>query len=291
MVAVPELPALLKISANDDINVLNAIVHQIEDENRGLNTKAAYFPKINEYQAYCDHVYKDDVNKYHLNQKRMFNFIFYQAFREQKTRGGKRCEQPPLFDKVMYDAVVSKYKTWQENHASSSNYETCPEPQKPVHYQTITTYRAALRKVWQVQVASSITSLSWDNVWTVSLQSMYDMVKKRRARINKKNYKEKVDHDFAPYMCLEHVPDIESAFWMKGCHGTHRGAFSSLRNRSCFLYTFRGVLRHESLNSAELSDMLMVAELKTPQDPHPLDILVNQLATGKFLLIVVCLVY
>ena len=110
------------------------------------------------------------------------------------------------------------------------------------------------------------------------------LVKSRQSYIDKKNYKEKVDHEFAPYAALQDMSRIESEMWSR-CNGAGlKSLYAWLRNRFCFLLSFCGILRCESLFKAELSDLLSI-QMQKPKDPHPLFVLILQMATGKSCLI------
>ena len=107
-----------------------------------------------------------------------------------------------------------------------------------------------------------------------------DMVKGRKARIDKANYAEKINHESAPYAAVENIRDLEKKFFVDGMTGTNRQIFAALRNRYTFLHTCCGILRGESVFKAELSDWFGLRHKKA-SDAHPVFVAVLQIATGK----------
>ena len=293
----PPLPELLKITAAGDAAVLQAVVQYVSNAARPGNTKLAYYGKVDEFQAYCDHRYADNSvasSRYTVTFDRIYQFIFYNAFREtrkgrkkKKDRNGVVLEEEEDrfgFKGAEFEETIEKYLTGpgQSRGVAVLDDEHCVEPQKPVGLSSMVNYKAAINHVWQVQVANGCNNAAWDHIWTLPLRNLFDLVKKRRNRVRSKNYEEKMNHEFAPYTVIKDVPRIEEALFEKGCHGGGmRSAFSWLRNRFCFLYTLNGILRTESLNKAELSDLCGIC-MQKPRDPHLLLLSIMQIATGKF---------
>lgn len=121
------------------------------------------------------------------------------------------------------------------------------------------------------------TPKTWDEIWIPALEYLIKVAKKRAPKNKKKNYGEKLDHEFAPYSLVERFPDIEAATWNRGQHCI-KSAFTWLRHRYCLLHSCHGILRCESIFKGELSDCLM---LRVEATPHHMMILIQQLATGK----------
>ena len=54
------------------------------------NTSIAYDPKQKEFELFCEAEYAEDQHKYSVDADKVYRFMFYQAFREQKKRGGRQ---------------------------------------------------------------------------------------------------------------------------------------------------------------------------------------------------------
>jgi hypothetical protein len=86
----------------------------------------------------------------------------------------------------------------------------------------------------------------------------------------------------SPYGALDTIDQIENALFQSGCRvADTRSTFSSLHNRFPFLFTVGGILRGESVYMAELSDLLHTQIQREDHDPHPVTIMILQMATGK----------
>ena len=68
--------------------------------------------------------------------------------------------------------------------------------------------------------------------------------------------------------------------WEKASGSGWRSCLAWLRNRYCFLQTYSGILRCESVQKAELSDLLSI-DMQKSSDIHNIELLVMQIATGK----------
>lgn len=129
------------------------------------------------------------------------------------------------------------------------------------------------------QVAKGCNAIPWDLIDTCNVTDLIKLVERRRGRIQRKNYHEKLDGEFTPFTTMSQVDDIELEFWKHG-DSSMRSALPSLRNRFAFLHCYSGLLRHESLFLGELSDMLAISH-KRERDPDAMFVMVMQIATGK----------
>ena len=91
---------------------------------------------------------------------------------------------------------------------------------------------------------------------------LLETVKNRRTCISKKEYHEKLTYEASPYAAVFEAGRIEEALWNARQGTNSRSQFCWLQNRYCFLHTFGGILRHESIQNAELSDTFMVTMKK-----------------------------
>ncbi len=168
------------------------------------NTRKAYEPKMKEYFEFCKTVYPNDPHFNILTREKMYRFMYFQAFREKKKRGGPRSLQAnkPAFDVEAYDKVVSG---WQGTALPS-----LPTPVNPVSTCVFAQYKATFRKLYHIQKMRGVLSAQWDDLWTKDLNDIAKHVKDRAPRLKRESYEEKVSNEFAPYLYVERYPDIEN---------------------------------------------------------------------------------
>jgi hypothetical protein len=259
----------------DDTRGIEQAVLRMTHVGRPKNTMKAYDGKVTEYYEYCESLYSHHRYAYSLDDTKVYKFIFYQAMRPQKKRGGLGVLREK-FDRAAYDNVMAVYEDWFDDTSLPP-----PEPDKPVGERCIAQYKTVIKWIYKDQVAQRVCSITWAQIWTLPLENLHGLVKVRRPSIDKRNYVEKVDQDFAPYQCVEQFPDIEKELWTRGS-GSIRSAFAWLRHRFCLLFTTKGILRCESLQKAELSDFLGLRMKPLQRDVHPLYVMIMGMPTGKF---------
>ena len=272
---------------------MESSVLDITDQNAKQNTRFAYNPKSSEFRQFCDYKYKNlpKEKRYHIDNEKVYMFMWYQSFREKKPQGGKKRkygeetmdvgadeeqEISGAFNIKEFDTLVQTHN----NRDSSRGQQEVQEPQNGIGLSVFRQYKAAIRGLYEREVAEQRTSLPWDFVWTEPCQKLKEMVQSRRPRQKKKNHQEKVDFEISPWLAVNEISKVEEALFNSGKHRTCRQAFASLRNRYCFLQTYGGILRAESVFNAELSDLLG-CPLQLPTDPHQVFVFIMQLAEGK----------
>ena len=187
------------------------------------------------------------------------------------------------FNADEYDAIMMHYAAFESG-------EHVGDPVNPNGYQLFGQYKAALLNLWDSQVQRKQSTLLWTQVWDQKHRTLHELVKTRGKRIAKMQYQEKTSTEATPYQAVGEVDRIEEALWNRGLGRNPRSQMAWLRNRFCFLFTFRGVLRAESLWKAELSDFVLF-EMQLERDPHPLEMMLMQIAQGKSLFVVCLLEY
>jgi hypothetical protein len=128
---------------------------------------------------------------------------------------------------------------------------TIPEPTDPLQADSICCYRAAIRWMYEDHKMASITSLTWDEIWSPSLDFLLKQAKRRGPKKMKQNHDEKIDHEFAPYQLVEEFSSIQSTLWNKATTSI-KSRFCWLRHRYCLLHSTHGSLRCESIFKGEL---------------------------------------
>jgi len=215
-----------------------------------------------------------------VTQEKLFDFLFYHAFRNKYPVGGSTRQNAHGFKALDYDVVRTFYAAhvkYQVENPTDEGHEI-PDPDDPLGYDAVNTYKAVVLNIWSEQAASNCNSTSWDLIFTARVKQLINLVRRRKSRIKRKNYAEKIDGDFTPFTSIGQVGNIEEQFWLNG--KTARGCLPGLRNRYVFLQCYSGLLRSESMFLGELSDMVNI-EYERRRDMDPYQILVLQIATGK----------
>ena len=269
----PDAPIVWAPLEDEGDSLREQAVLQMTDHNRPENTNRAYKGKMEEYYEYCRLVYPHVRNPYILNSTYVYRFIFYQAMRPKKKRGGKPSNRAgQFFDLDLYMETMHKYESWFQ-----SPNVVPEEPENPVGEATIALYKTVIRSIYMEQTAKRSQSRTWDQIWTLPLLNLHNLVKIRRPAADKRNFKEKFDTDFAPYEIAEEFPKIEATTWSK-CK-CKQSTVAWMRHHFCLLFSTNGILRCESLFRADLSDFVGLWT-KLVTDVHPIYILILQIAQG-----------
>ena len=259
------------------IGAMQQTVFNIDQETRPVNTMLAYEGKQAKFVEFCRYIFPSESPALQelVTADKLYMFLWYQSLRGKRKPGKKKRhsngnetqqqgEEHSCFDPEDYNAVKLKF-------AGSDVHE---DPINPVKAQQVHSYKCAVRQIWMRQVSERCNSLSWEQIYNLQCQQLTGMVKKRRPRVNKAQYKEKIDGHFAPYLTVgKPIEALEQKLWEYAKAPTFRVVLAELRNRFCFLQTFAGILRGESLFKAELSDLLYF-NLDNKCDPTPMQILI-----------------
>ena len=93
---LPVQPAplpLLQTPANaGQTAALRIGVHNLLAAEVPENTRKAQDPKQSEFNNFCKKIYPNDPHATILNHEKVYKFMYYQTFREQKPRGGSKKE-------------------------------------------------------------------------------------------------------------------------------------------------------------------------------------------------------
>jgi hypothetical protein len=261
---------------------MEQVVLDVRDKNRPEQSADIYDAKTKEFLQFANHVYPHDPYKNSLSAEKVYRFMFYQTFRGQKKRGGKKRLSVIYFDAEGYDSVMDEFEVWWKE----GRIGEAPKPDKPCGKQCFDQYKAVLRKIYKRQVACGVCGIPWEHIWTLRCDELNSLVKERKAIAKKTNYEEKMQAEFAPYAAVDRYDEIEDVLWSRGQYTT-RSAGAWLRHRYICLHTTSGILRSESVHRAELSDFLPL-QIQKPDDPHPLFLMITQLAFGKYISYCVC---
>jgi Centromere DNA-binding protein complex CBF3 subunit, domain 2 len=264
-----------------NINVqMHRSVTMLNESFRPSNTVKCHKGKILEFFEYCDEIYPHDPYKYNLTDEKVFRFMYYQAFRQLKSRGGKKnTGAKKYFDRASYDTVIGNF----DGVPVSPSQNPMPvQSAKPMSWSSWNQYQQVIVKIYNQQRMDKVCSLYWDDIWQQPCKDLNLQVKRRVPHVKKSTYQEKVSAEFAPYTIVEHYPDIEQELWNDCLKAAGpRQIVCQLRHRYCAQHTASGILRAESLYRAEWSDFLMISPPKNDTDVHPISIMVNQVSQGK----------
>lgn len=153
-VQMPMMNSLFtSVAAERDTETMKNTIERVSKQSRKHNTAACYDPKINEYYGFCDHRYHNTTldSRYTVTSEKLFHFLFYQAMRNKYERGGKKRKQPHGFDCSDYDAVINRYNEYDQM-IRAGVLDQVPDPDDPVGYETVTTYKSVILNIWKGQV-------------------------------------------------------------------------------------------------------------------------------------------
>jgi hypothetical protein len=210
-----------------------------------------------------------------VTEKKLFAFLFYQAYRNERKRGRKktRVQDEDFFDFDDYHTIMSKVES-----PETFTDDMVDQDFRPIAHDQVNQYLCSVLDVHKQQVDMDANNLSKHQLRSDRVMRLMNVVKKRKKKIEKENFEEKLESEFSPYMLVKDIPRIElnlfdnnktSSFYCQG----------SLRDRFCFLMTFCGILRGESLFKCELSDLCDIVIEEGVLAKH--HILVMRIATGQ----------
>ena len=243
-----------------------------DEHGRKKNTPLAYESKLAEYDQYCDIVYRCQRpnERYTIQQYKVFKYMLYVAFREQKKKG--KGSKPGF--------VLSEYNRIMRGLKNGLNSKTVSliEPKNGIGYNVMNTTKAALRRRWMQEREKGINNSTQEQVFGVTFDQLMRIVQERKPRRDKRMCVEKVDKDSAGMDAVEHIDSIENELFKEGItkRNCKKTIHCALRNRFFFLATISSLLRGESVIKMELSDLLRIVH-KGTRDEHPLFILVMQI--------------
>jgi len=257
---------------------LRHAVLELTNVTRPPNTVLAIQPKLDEFSEFCYAYFASTSYPVHVTYKKVYMFMFYQAFREKKSKRGRWRSGQPRFDKAACQELFGPY---HQNSQLALNVEEFPLPHQPIGYSTFKQYRMAIKTLYDEQVQTNMQSTPWDHIWQKSLKVLEKHVRDRLVMVNRAQHKEKYNHSFAPYGMVEDYPKMESVMFENADSSHPRSLCTALRHRYCLLHLTSGILRCESLYRAELSDFFCLTHPKVTRDVHQPLLMISQISVGK----------
>jgi len=264
-------------------------VRNWHSENARDGTYTAYEPKKQEWDEFCARVYGPSavfnvgatslqdlppqtlIQVYTVTPNKCYNFIFYQAHRKPRPRRQADATQFGDEELAEYHEVNNTYGGAQANPS---------DPPKCLGFSQVNIYKATVYNIFLEQKATGCNSFSWEDVNTDALKLLMKKVRNRAPLVSKRNAEEKIDAHMAPFFYVQWLPHIEKYFFSKGVSNHRSAVFSSLRNAFTFKFSLAGVLRGESLERADLSDLCDYFWQGEP-DPYPIHMLIMAICQGK----------
>ena len=164
------------------VTEMRAVTHQIMDTLMRKNTRDAYKYRILEFRGFCASIYyfQPECTRYTVTGEKLYQFMFYQVFRDQKTSH----KHPGVFDELDYDRLGEKYLAiLDDNDGTIIGHETeileALEPRNPLGFSSVSTYRSAVRKLYdyQAEEGNGSNSLHWDTqICTRSVKNLLKIV-------------------------------------------------------------------------------------------------------------------
>jgi len=210
-------------------------VAAIMDSTRKDNTDIACKKKIFEHIEFSDHRrgHLEEAVRCLVSGDNIQPFFFHCCFREKRPGGKKNQKKRKDGDQQHLCFMPSECEKIVKAHEEHGRTRTAPpDPSNGVGFSDVEQVKNALKKLCQEQVSDRVNNLAWDLVWTLPLQDMFVMVKKRKARVDKANFAKKMDTMAMPCLIVKWLGDIENCMWMDGVGQPANTVCSTLRDRS-----------------------------------------------------------
>lgn len=179
---VPVVPVNVNLAAAADRSRQHII--NLRDQQRRTNTKKTLDPKREEFRAFCESEYSCEDAPFHITRDKVWWFMFHQAFRKPKKKGGKKTAPPPRFNVEECKEIVLPFK-------NADSPSPCPVAVKPVGCECVNQCRKVIKKIQGEQKAAGTSNIGWEFIWDENLKNLLQHVKERRPLIDKANYVEK----------------------------------------------------------------------------------------------------
>ena len=177
------------------------------------NTNRAMDPKMLEFKQFCTSVYG---NQGYLTQivteEKAFAFLFYHAYREKKRKKKRlSCSDSEVqrFDRADYDKIMT---------SANFNLDIDPNTEDEsigdvLGWDMVNHYRCAIKRVLRHQRDNNANTLRNEDLDSERITRLLENVGKRKDRVAKANFKERMDGEFTPYKMISEVNLIEGYMW------------------------------------------------------------------------------
>ena len=184
------------------------------------------------------------------------------------------------FDLNDYNQVMAVFSATSEMTAEIMEAEELRLASIPkISVSTLGSFRSAIKKLHSMQFAEHSNRVPVSELDSQNIKDLFALVKKRNVNEAREQCRERMNRETSPYVVAERLCDIEIDMFDRSAK-LPRIDLAGLRNRFVWLFTLAGLLRGESLFKGDLAD-LFVFEQPTRSEPHPYEVLVLKMETGK----------
>jgi hypothetical protein len=223
-----------------NVNLQESVWRLLENDDPP-NTKKQQEPKMKEYFEFCRMMYPNDPHFNILKREKMYQFMYYQAFREKKKRGGSvpsRVNQC-AFNLAHYLEVMGSFV----DPSTGNNLTPTPAPAEPISKSVFEAYKATFRTLFRFQKMRGVLVPQWEDLWMMEFDDLRKHVLLRAPRHKTETYQEKVSNDFAPYLYVDKYDAMEEELWRDSTKNRgHCNVASGLRHRYVLLHLSSGIL-------------------------------------------------
>ena len=168
--------------------------------------------------AYCRivHGHRDPSEIYQVDNRKLYDFLTYQAFRSAKPKGRpKRGTTVPIFN---YD----EYKQVRATHFGATGSDNSGDPIVPnipadgLGYDCMNQYKCSIKKIWENQRTAGCNNWLWAQVWREDCQHLMKHIQAHKPVIAQMTHKEKMDTHFTFFKAVDKELDIEEVMWEMG---------------------------------------------------------------------------
>jgi hypothetical protein len=159
-----------------------------------------------------------------------------------------------------------------------------PNPSDPMTHCSVKGYSAAVGTIWKTQKAANTNSHAWkDEIYSYKIVDLMKKVKDRRAITNYETPRRRLPVKLSP-CCTSKKSHTWLATFGLVLFARLQGPFlPALRDAFTMKITLAAILRGETLEKADLSDLFEVQIEDKKVDHHPLFCLVIQAANGTYI--------
>ena len=245
------------------------------------NTKKRYNRYQEEFAEYCCIVFNDPKGKPTYTLDRVYNFLYYHAYRPKKAqqkKGEKRKRadtdhiNPPKYPKWFeHDCYTAVFDGYEEKEATATDLATGVEYIGYTHFNNI---RSALVDIAPSEIK---TAIRLDK----RIKNLLKVIQSRKRTQSRLLREEKVPAELPVWDILPAIRKLEVLFWEKHSRtACNERVACALRDRWCFNDSFQCIVRAESLWKEELSDMMHYTH-HARGEPQPYEVLLRVLWDGK----------
>jgi len=234
-----------------------------------------------EHFDFCDKVHPHYPSRHTLSADKLYQFMWYQCFREKKVRDRSLAAQTigATFNLAECQKLISQFPAEPGVQMDPQQH---PPAANPTGYSTFSIYKASFQKLYKIQVHEQKLPPIWDQLWGMDKDDLKNDVKNRAPCVKKETHQEKVSGLFSPCTVVECYGEIEDKFWDNLTDSNNKRSINTnLRHRFSILYLTSGILWCKSLCGVELSDFLCICPPRQERDVHQPLVVINAMTQGK----------